>query len=642
MYHWIFDRLGMKVLATVSTLRGMLCQIVVRFVFLPLLLVSLAPPHAQAGEKPWTEVRSPNFRVLTNGSAGDGRRVAREFEQMRAVFALAFPKMRLETGAPLTIFAPRDEFSMKAMAPDFWKAPGPKPAGLFQHGWERQYAVIRLDQDVPGRYNVVYHEYVHSLLHANFRWLPTWLDEGLAEFYGNTRFEESKMYVGAPSPRLRRLQGVTLIKLDELISENPWRKFRNDEPQIDLYYSEAWALVHYLTFAPGMEQGAKLNKFYKALLLGADQKRAFEQAFGNFNDVEDGLVKYTRQFMFKNYVAPSPPQLKEKDFPSRVTTLAETDAELGAYRLFSHDRDQARAATEQALREDPNLALAHETLGFLDFAEGQDQDADSEFAKAYAADRQRYLSLYYKTMLSWLRTSAAPADELALRTAMYEVLNANPRYAPGFIELALSTARHGDLQNALTLARKAEVLEPSRAGYHLLVGRLLLALGNGQEAGKQASFVADRWRGPDRDEAMELWNDIPTEKRPLDAPQPLDTPSTTLTSQGTLMSVVCGGKESGTSLVIQNPIGTQTFRSSGAHRIGFSDTLWFGTDHFTLCHHLQGLRAIVEYKPSTDKDLTGEWLGLELREDLPPRSAKQAVPAAQPANQSIAPAAPKN
>jgi hypothetical protein len=549
--------------------------------------------------------------------------------------------MRLETGASLVIFAPRDESSMKAMAPDFWKAPGPKPAGLFQHGWERQYAVIRLDQDIPGRYNVVYHEYVHTLLHANFRWLPTWLDEGLAEFYGNTRFEGDKVYIGAPSVRVQRLRGAAFIKIDELISENPWVKFRNDQQQIDLYYSEAWALVHYLTFGPGMEQGAKLNKFYSALMLGEDQKKAFQEAFGNFKDVEQGLFRYTGQFLFNSYSAPNPSQLKEKDFPSRVTTPAETDAELGAYRLFSHDRDEARAATEQALRDDPNVALAHETLGFLDFADGKDQDADSEFERAYAVDPQRYLSLYYKTMLSSLRTSTAPADELALRAAMYDVLKANPRYAPAFIELALIAARHAELQNAFNLARKAEVLEPSRAGYHLLVGRLLLASGNGQEAGKAATFVADRWRGPDRDEAMELWNDIPAEKRPSDAPQPLDTPPITLTSQGTLTSIVCGGKETGTSLVIQSPLGAQTFRSSGAHRIGFSDTLWFGTDHFTLCHHLEGLRAIVEYKPSTNKDLTGEWLGLELREDLHVMSAKPADPTAQHATPA-APAGPTN
>ena len=133
--------------------------------------------------------------------------------------------------------------------------------------------------------------------------------------------------------------------------------------------------MHYLTFGPGMEQGAKLNKFYGALLLGEDQKKAFQEAFGNFKDVQEGLVRYTGQFLFSSYAAQSPPQLKEKDFPSRVTTLAETDAEFGAYRLFSHDRDEARASLEHALREDPNSALAHETLGFLDFADGNDQDA---------------------------------------------------------------------------------------------------------------------------------------------------------------------------------------------------------------------------------------------------------------------------
>src|ERR1700747_3092581 len=99
-----------------------------------LLMLAFPVLPVQAGEKPWTEVRSPNFRVLTNGSANDGRRVARESEQMRTVFARAFAKMRLETGAPLVIFAPRDEYAMKAMAPSFWKASGPKPAGLFQHG----------------------------------------------------------------------------------------------------------------------------------------------------------------------------------------------------------------------------------------------------------------------------------------------------------------------------------------------------------------------------------------------------------------------------------------------------------------------------------------------------------------------------
>jgi len=599
---------------------------------LTLLLLGGTPRSSHAGEKPWIEVRSPNFRVLTNGSANEGRRVAREFEQMREVFALSFSKMRLDTGAPLLIFAPRDESAMKAMAPNFWKGGGPKPAGLFQHGWERQYAVIRLDQDVPGRNNVVYHEYVHTLLHANFRWLPTWLDEGVAEFYGNTRFEQTKMYVGAPSPRVYRLQNSALIKLDELISENPWRKYRKDDERIDMFYSEAWALVHYLIFGPGMEQGKKLNKFYTALIQGEDQKKAFQDAFGNFKDVEHGLLEYARKFTFSTYLMENPAQISEKDFPSRLMSLGETEAELGTYRLFSHDHEEARAAIEQALHEDSGLALAHETLGFLDFAEGKDGAAKAEFEKAYAAEPQRYLSLYYATMLSPLRKSDALADQSTLRAKMYDVLKVNPRFAPAFVELAVTMARQGNYSNALNLARKAADLEPSRAGYHLLVGRILLALGRNDEAAKQATFVAERWRGPDHDEAIELSSALPADKPPLEATVLADALNGTQTSQGTLVSVTCGAKE-GTAVVIQNADGTRTFNSAaGGRMVGYSDTLWFGSDHFTLCHHLDGLRAVVRYKPSADKTSSGEWVELELREDLPGAQEKNSTPPAAAKN----------
>jgi tetratricopeptide (TPR) repeat protein len=599
---------------------------------LELLLLSIIAPAAHAGEKLWTEVRSPNFRVLTNGSANDGRRVAREFEQMRAVFALSFNKMRLDTSAPLLIFAPRDESAMKAMAPGLWKGGGPKPAGIFQHGWERQYAVIRLDQDTPGRNNVVYHEYVHTLLHANFRWLPTWLDEGLAEFYGNTRFEQTKMYVGAPSARVYRLQNAALIKLDELISENPWRKYRNDDERIDMFYSEAWALVHYLIFGAGMEEGKKVNKFYAALMQGEDQKKAFLDAFGNFKDVEDGLLKYARNFTFRTYVMENPPQINEKDFPSRLMSPAETEAELGTYRLFSHDHEEARAAIDQALHEDSGLALAHETLGFLDFSDGNDESAKTEFEKAYAADPKRYLSLYYATMLSPLRNSEALADQMTLRAKMYDVLKVNPRFAPAFVELAMTIARQGDYKNALNQARRAEDLEPSRAGYHLLVGRILLALGRNDEAAKQATFVAERWRGPDHDEAIELWSALPAEKPPLDATPLADALNGTQTSRGTLQSVTCAGKE-GTAIVLQNADGTRTFSSAaGARMVGYSDTLWFGGDHFTLCHHLDGLRAVLRYKPTTDKQSAGEWVELEVREDLPKAQEKSSAPPAAAKN----------
>ena len=256
-----------------------------------------------ADQKPLTEVRSPNFRVLTDGSDRDGRRIALEFEQMRAIFAAGFTSMRLSTGAPLLIFAMQNERSMQALAPAQWTDQRSKPAGLFQHGREKQFAIVRLDQDVPGAYQVVYHEYVHSLLHTNFRWLPTWLDEGLAEFYGNTRFEGKKSYVGTPSPRVRELQGRGLtIPLETILAVNPHTFYRGKEDQIATFYAESWALVHYLIFGPDMDHGKKMNLFYSRLQKGDQQGKAFREIFGEYKDVEKDLTRYINGFSLKSWV----------------------------------------------------------------------------------------------------------------------------------------------------------------------------------------------------------------------------------------------------------------------------------------------------------------------------------------------------
>src|SRR5579863_8082302 len=128
-----------------------------------LLVLLLTLSGVVLAEKPWVEVRSPHFRVLTNGDVGDARKVAFEFEQLRYVFATRFPNARLESGAPLTVFAVRDENTAKALEPRIWKS-GANRAGEFHHGWEKQFAIIRLDSwGGEGSKEVVYHEYTHTI-----------------------------------------------------------------------------------------------------------------------------------------------------------------------------------------------------------------------------------------------------------------------------------------------------------------------------------------------------------------------------------------------------------------------------------------------------------------------------------------------
>jgi tetratricopeptide (TPR) repeat protein len=604
--------------------------------FAPLsALTFLLAGSSFASDKPFTEVRSPNFRVLTTGSEHDARRIALEFEQMRAVFAVGFPKMRLTTGAPLLIFAMQTEFDMKMLAPAMWKNhKGPLPAGLFDHGWEKQFAVVRLDQDVPGAYNVVYHEYVHTLLHSNFRWLPTWLDEGLAEFYGNTRFEGKNTYVGAPSIRVEQLKNRSIIPLETLLVVNPWSYYHGDENQISAFYSESWALVHYLVFGADMEGGKKLNRFYNQLQAGDPQLKAFREVFGDPKNVEDGLRKYIQAFTFRAYTLENLTAIQAKDFSSRKLSRAESDAEIAGYRLWEHDAPEATDLVERALQDDPALGTAHEEKAFIHFREGKDEDALREFSRACELDKTLYLSQYFKAMMTAKRET--PEQREALRAELEQIKQINPQFAPAYVQLAMLFIADGQGTKALVQSRKAEQLEPSRAGYHLLSGEMLLRMKREKDAAETARYVAERWHGPDHNEAVALWNRVPAASRPADATVVEEVEEQSQTAEGKIHSLSCGEKGKN-EVTLQRGDDLMVFKSKGRQMIGYSDTLWYGSDHFTLCHHVEGMHAVIRYRPAVSKEFAGDWLSIELRDELPPEPQQQAEKSPQTQPPAAAP-----
>ncbi len=584
------------------------------------LLLSALPTVAH--QRPWVEVRSPHFRVLTNGSPGDARRVAKEFEQMRHVFADRYPEFRLEGGAPLTIFAVLDEPTAKSLEPAVWKSKGIKPGGIFHQGWEKQYAMVRLDIPDEGvARQIVYHEYTHTILHLNFHWLPVWLDEGLADFYGYTRFEAHKIYVGAP-PLNYQMPHEALIPIETLISVDQSSPYYHDEDKVYQFYSQSWALVHYLMFAPGK----RLTQFAALLQQGMDQKKAFQQVFGDFKEMDRALAAYVSQRAFQTGIVPDSAQIEEKSFTSRTLSVAETEAELAGFHLWTRDLDGAQALVEQALKDDPNLGRAHETMGFIDFAEAKDAEALNEFSQANSLDPNLPLALFAKTMMSPIATSDASADESAFRDALTKVLALSPQFAPAYVQLARLAVRNDDPQTAFGLSRKAEELDPSLAGYHVQSGQILLRMGRGAEAANFAKFVARRWTHTDHDEAVELWNAIPADQRPPGEDLTMTVWPDLQSLGGRVKSVACSGPDRNISFVLEHDGQILTFHGKGIFS-GFSDTIWYGADHFSVCRHVQGMRAVVHFRPPSDASYAGDLIDVDIRNDIPEPQQKSAAQA---------------
>lgn len=573
-------------------------------------------------DKPWIEVHSPHFRLMTNGSDSDGRHMLRQFELIRAVFESQFPGFKLDTPAPLLIIAAKDEYTAKELLPQIWAHPGPRIAGLYYHGWERDYAVVRLDQVIsdridPDTYHVVYHEYIHSLLHANFHWLPGWLDEGLAEFYGYTRFEKDRMFVGAPprmAAKVEFLQEKNTIPLAKFIRS---RIFSRDEQQTQLSYMQAWGLTHFLTFGEGMQNGQLLKRFFNELQRGIDQEKAFIEAFGALDDVQARYEQYLRRFSFTAAALPVPGRMEDSEYKVRNMTLAETHAELAAWHIRFHQWEQVRELTAASLKEDAKLSLAHEDNGFLQFNEGKDDDAVKEFSAAVSLDPRNYIALFAQIMTSPAARSNDPKDRDATYHGLESVLDLKSDFAPAYVELAKIAAAKDQMPLALGLSRKAEQLEPFRSGYHVLSGQILLRMNRPADAAAQANYVAQRWGGSDRDEAMELLNNLPLQARPPESPAISEVAHKWQTATGTVKSVSCEPHAFAITLEVNGQ--QQRFKSNG-FPVGFSDTLWVGRDHFSPCFHVQGLRAMLRYNLSTDPSYTGDLIYVGFRDDLGPQA----------------------
>jgi hypothetical protein len=307
------------------------------------LLLAGAAAGARAGEKPaaWTEVRSPHFVTLSDGGEPMARRAAEEFEKVRAAFGQRVYQFRLDGETPTIILALKSESSMKKLLPEFWaKRGGMRPDGVFFHAShqgpdqaeQKNYAVVRMDLDEGARH-VVFHEYVHELTRLNYkRPLPSWLNEGIAEFYGNCEVNGLDVTVGRADPDTGfYLRRHAMIPMPELLGPEAMNKAFGNAIYAHLFYSQSWLLTHYLIFGKGMGSGERLNQYVDLVVSGADPVESFVQTFGDLKTVQNELYAYLEQKSLPAFKIRLPESFAQMQFVPRQLTPEETAAALAAF-----------------------------------------------------------------------------------------------------------------------------------------------------------------------------------------------------------------------------------------------------------------------------------------------------------------------
>ena len=447
--------------------------------------LTTARAPAEESKDTWVQITSPNFIVASNAGEREARHVAQEFEQIRGVFHAAFPKLRLDPGKPIIILAAKNENTMKLLLPDFWEQKNHvHPAGLYQSGEEKHYVAVRTDTQGENRYHIVYHEYTHALLHLNFTGLPLWLDEGLAEFYGNTGILGNDIQLGKIDEyHLTLLRQSKLIPIDQLLQVDHRSPYYNEQNRASIFYAESWALVHYLLLDPEPRKRDLLAHFLQAWDKTGNQVEAAQQAFGDLKKFGQVVEAYARQGSFYVGNIKSTIQTDEKSYASRILSAAEATTMRGDFYANTQRPKEAREALEAGVKLDEKLAVAHGNLGAFYYRQGETTDAARELQRAIDLDSKGFETWFLAATLGLRKPDGLPDSFPDPLTSVEKSIALNPNFAPAAsLQANLYSMDPGKEKQALAAAQRAVKLEPGTFVYVLNYGLILINTGHLEDA----------------------------------------------------------------------------------------------------------------------------------------------------------------
>jgi tetratricopeptide (TPR) repeat protein len=475
-----------------STLRTTLALLTFSF------FSSLLPSQASATDR-WVETRSAHFTVSSNADEKEARRIANQFEEIRSVFLVAFPALRVDPGKPTAVLAVKDENSLRVLLPDYAvpKDRG-RTTGIFLPSLERNFAVLRTDAMASNEnpYHTLYFEYTLNVLRLNFPALPTWLSVGLAEFYANTIVESGEIGVGRASKwQLDLLKRSQLIPVQTLMNVDQRSPIYNEHDRASLFYAESWLLVHYLMNDPGAAKNQLLFHFLHALEDKRDSEEAAKATFGDLKHFQLMLEEYARQSTFHyQRLKPNAP-VSEQAYPIHELSQPEVLALQADFLAHSGHDKEAKEMFRQAIQESPDFAAAHTGAGYVAYLQHDNETAMNEFDKAVSLDSQDFRPYHFRALL-FLRTRGyAKESTPQIIGNLEKVISLNPDFAPAFGFLSVAYRQQDDTKpKSFDVAVRAAKLEPANFMFIADIGDSLLALNRDQEANK----VLERMRNDAR------------------------------------------------------------------------------------------------------------------------------------------------
>jgi hypothetical protein len=265
------------------------------------LLVGCAPSLALAGER---IVQTTHYRIHSDLDRELTDDLARRMEAMYDQYARRFAAFVSDARAEpfeVYLFEKRDDYAR------FTSERFPNTGGVFIPR-RKLLAAFLEGQGRDGIRRTLQHEAFHQFAFGAIGpELPIWLNEGLAQIFEDGLWTGSQFMIGQVSPRrVRQLRQdmrdrrLTDFKRFLTMSEEDWSQNLRDGAVAGTQYNQAWAMAHFLIFAPD-EDGqpryrARLIQMLQLIRGGKDAEKAFNSAFSdNIAGFQDRFVEFARQ-----------------------------------------------------------------------------------------------------------------------------------------------------------------------------------------------------------------------------------------------------------------------------------------------------------------------------------------------------------
>jgi tetratricopeptide (TPR) repeat protein len=360
------------------------------------LVLAAVPGLARAD---WVEVSSDHFVLYGDQRPDELRKFAERLEMFHGAMSLVF-KRDLPRPSPSNRVAVYVVTSTQQVR-ELTDINNRFVNGIYVQAAGNSFALVPRLSDLKSRDGhssdmTLYHEYAHHFMHTmTSHAYPRWFTEGFAEFFSTARFTDDQIAIGAPAKhRSNDFIYAQHVPIRDLLEYDGGATVK--DRRYDSFYARAWALFHYLVFAP--ERAGQLPRYEYLLGQGIPALEAAEQAFGDLPKLDDAMEKYLLRTTLR-YLPVDKKDLEIGEINVRVLPPAE--AAIMPVKLRSRTGVTPEEAAKVVVDARRVAALYQNDAAVLAALAEAEFDAGNDDAAIAAADRA--LAIDPKQMNAWVQ-----------------------------------------------------------------------------------------------------------------------------------------------------------------------------------------------------------------------------------------------